>query len=95
LEARGFQVLVSDGPTRQTINRFTYEELVKGRFTPEARKAFQSAVAGLAEQGAEAVLLACTEFPILLKGARCALPTYDSSVLHCEAAMDYAVELRP
>ena len=68
-----------------------YEELCRGEVLDRSRDFYRGAVQGLAEQGAEAVVLGCTEICLLLDPVdqACALPLFDSTALHAAAAVEW------
>lgn len=68
-----------------------YEELVQGRVEPSSRRAYREVIARLVEQGAEAVILGCTEIMLLVGPEDSAVPLFGATALHAEAAVDLAV----
>jgi aspartate racemase len=73
---------------REHINRIIMDELVAGRFRPESLAYFQQVISRLqAEEGCDAVILGCTEIPLLLSDATSPLPTLDSTRLLARAAL--------
>jgi aspartate racemase len=91
LNAVGIECVKPNPDQRTTINRLLYEELVCGNYTPEALRYFQGVIADLKEQGCDAVVLGCTEIPILVKPQDSELPTLDSTRLLARAALRRAV----
>jgi aspartate racemase len=91
LEAMGIGVLVPEASGRRLIDRAIYEELVKRRFLAGTRQAFLDVIASLKGQGAEGVVLGCTEIPPLLAGAHCGLPLFDTLAIHASACVDFAL----
>jgi aspartate racemase len=76
---------------RLRINRIIFEELVHGEFKPEAVKYFQKVINGLKAQGCDAVVLGCTEIPLLTNDENSPLPTLDSTRLLARAALKHAM----
>ncbi len=76
---------------REEINRIIFDELVLGRQTPESLRYFQQVIAELKTQGCDAVVLGCTEIPLLVSDATSPLPTLDSTRLLARAAIREAV----
>jgi aspartate racemase len=72
---------------REEINRIIMEELVYGVFKPEAVGYFQRVIDNLREQGCDAVILGCTEIPLLMNDSNSSLPTLDSTRLLARAAL--------
>lgn len=82
---------VRPGPAeREEINRIIMEELVYGVFRPEAVACFQQIIQRMAAQGCEAVILGCTEIPLLIDDSNSPLPTLDSTRLLARAAIRHA-----
>lgn len=91
LAAHGISVLVPDAPGREMVDRVVFTELTQGIVAPASRAAYAAVVADLAAQGAEAVVLACTEIGLLLTEADSPLPLIDSMQAHALAAADFAL----
>ena len=82
---------VRPGPAeREEISRIIMEELVYGVFRPEAVACFQQVIRRLATQGCDAVILGCTEIPLLINDSNSPLPTLDSTRLLARAAIRHA-----
>lgn len=89
-ERFGIELIVPDDAGRAEVHRLIYEELCRGRFEPASREALRSQVAHLAERGAQAAILGCTELGLLLPvGSEAALPLFDSTELQARAAVDW------
>jgi aspartate racemase len=76
---------------RAEINRIIFEELVYGTFKPEAVAYFQRVIGDFRQQGCDAVVLGCTEIPLIMNDANSPLPTLDSTRLLARAALRQAV----
>lgn len=87
----GFDVLVPDGEDFDEINRVIYEELTRGQFLDASRARIRQAIARLEARGADAVILGCTELPLLVKPEDAHVPLFDTTELHAQAAVDWAV----
>jgi aspartate racemase len=88
----GLEVLVPDEQGRTIVHRIIYEELVAGIVAPASRDAYRIEIARLVEQGAEAIILGCTEIMLLVRPEDSAVPLYDTTTLHALAAVDHALE---
>lgn len=88
LERHGLSVRIPEAPERAVVHRVIYEELCRGRIEPDSRRALEGIVEDLAARGAQGVILGCTELPLLLDPAQCALPLLDTTHLHAAAAVD-------
>jgi aspartate racemase len=91
VDQHGLDVLVPGEDDRALVHRVIYEELVQGRAEPSSRQAYREVIAGLVERGAEAVILGCTEIMLLVRPEDSAVPLFDTTALHAEAAVDLAV----
>lgn len=90
LEENGLDYLRSNQQEREEINRIIMDELVSGIFKPEAVKYFQNVITNLKAQGCDAVVLGCTEIPLIMNDANSPLPTLDSTRLLARAALQKA-----
>lgn len=77
---------------RDEINRIIMDELVYGIFNPEAVDYMQGVIGRMKDDGADAVVLGCTEIPLIMNDANSPLPTLDSTRLLARAALRRAVE---
>jgi len=92
LAARGLEYVRPGPEEREAISRIIMDELVAGIFTEAAVSRFQQVMAGLQAQGCDAVVLGCTEIPLIMNDANSPLPTLDSTRLLARAALRRAVE---
>lgn len=83
--------LIPEEADRDKINRVIFDELVYGVFTEESRLYFNDVIGALKEQGADAVVLGCTEIPLIVRPDDCPLPTLDSTRLLARAALREAL----
>jgi aspartate racemase len=91
LRARGLEFVRPLEREREEINRIIMDELVYGIFRPQAVAYFQGAIARMQGEGCDAVVLGCTEIPLLMNDANSPLPTLDSTRLLARAALQRAV----
>jgi aspartate racemase len=91
LRRRGLQYLRPDNVERDEIDRIIMQELVYGRFKPEAVAYFQRVMGRMKDEGCDAVVLGCTEIPPIMNDANSPLPTLDSTRLLARAALRRAV----
>jgi aspartate racemase len=92
LEAAGIEVLVPEEPQRSEVHRIIYEELVVGRVEDASRTAYREIMEQLAGDGADAIVLACTEIGLLVGPQDALVPVLDTAVLHAQAAAELALE---
>jgi aspartate racemase len=91
LAARGVELVMPTPRERDEINRIIFEELVYGVFTAKAVVCFQHVMRRMQAEGCDAVVLGCTEIPLLMNDANSPLPTLDSTRLLARAALRRAV----
>jgi aspartate racemase len=95
LAARGLEYLRPDAAEREEINRIIMDELVYGIFKQEAVASFQRIIGRMQGQGCDAVVLGCTEIPLIMNDGVSPLPTLDSTRLLARAALRRAVGRLP
>jgi aspartate racemase len=91
LAAAGLACVKPGDEAREQMHRFIMDELVYGRFTPQAVRFFQATIESLKALGCDAVILGCTEIPLIIDDGNSALPTLDSTRLLARAALRKAV----
>jgi aspartate racemase len=91
LTTRGLAYLRPTPAERDETNRVIMDELVYGRFTPEGTASFQRVIGRMKAEGCDAVILGCTEIPLVISDANSPLPTLDSTRLLARAALRRAV----
>jgi aspartate racemase len=92
LAARGLGVVRPSAEERDAINRIIMDELVYGVFRPEGIATFLRVIERMKEQGCDAVVLGCTEIPLIIDDTNSPLPVLDSTRLLARAALRRAVE---
>ena len=95
LTARGLEFMRPDHAERDETSRVIMDELVYGVFKPEAVASFQRVIARMKGEGCDAVVLGCTEIPLIIDDANSPLPTLDSTRLLARAALRRAVHDAP
>ncbi|MFM0160441.1 aspartate/glutamate racemase family protein [Paraburkholderia sediminicola] len=91
-ERYGLETRVPDEAERADVHRIIYDELCHGKVNEASRAVYQLVIEGLAAQGAQAVILGCTEITLLIKPEDSALPVFDTTALHAQAAVEWAIE---
>ena len=92
LPAAGFEYLVPEPDERARIDQIIMDELVNGIFTDESRTYLQQVIGRMSHQGCDAVVLGCTEIPLLIDDVASPLPTLDSTRILARAALRRALE---
>ena len=85
----GVETVVPDEPGRAETHRVIFDELCCGRIEARSRNAYAAIIGDLARDGAEAVILGCTEIGLLIAAADSPLPVFDTTTLHAAAAVDW------
>jgi aspartate racemase len=91
----GLDVLVPDEPDRRLVHDVIYEELCVGVIAEDSRAEYQRIIAGLADRGAEGILLGCTEIDLLVRPEDAPVPVFDTTRLHAHRAVDLALGSDP
>ncbi len=91
IRSSALEVEVPDAADRERLDRIIFDELCRGEVTAEACATLRRIVANLRAGGAEAVILGCTELTLLVDEVQPALPLFDTTHLHADAAVDFAV----
>jgi aspartate racemase len=92
LKGAGIDFRIPGADQRQRINQIIFDELVNGQFLPQSLAYFVEAIQSLKEQGCDAVVLGCTEIPLLVVPESSPLPALDSTRLLAKAALRKAIE---
>lgn len=87
----GLDVIVPDGADRAVVHDIIYKELVAGEVLSRSRAAYRDIMARLVAQGAEAIILGCTEIMLLVGAEDSTVPLFDTTTLHAQAAVDWAL----
>jgi aspartate racemase len=85
----GLQVLIPEEEARAEIHRIIYEELCQGQIKDSSRHYYVDVIKALAEQGAEGVILGCTEIGLLITQADSPIPVFDTTAIHAKAAVAF------
>ena len=92
LRQAGLEVLTPRGGDVELVNRVIYDELCLGVCREESRRACQDVIRGLAAEGAQAVILGCTEIGLLIRPEDSPLPVFDTARIHAAEAARLALE---
>lgn len=93
LEAAGLAPVVPSGPDRAETHRIIYDELCKEIVREGSRDIYVGISKRLAEAGADSLILGCTEVGMLLNADNVAIPVFDTTLIHCEAALEFALRV--
>ena len=87
----GFEVVTPKGDDAVEVNRVIYEELTRGQFIGSSRARYREIIEKLENEGADAIILGCTELPLLMKPEDSRVPQFDTTTLHAFAAVEMAL----
>ena len=92
LIASGLSPVIPNESDRAETHRIIYEELCKDVTTAQSTAAYVAIANRLAASGADSLILGCTEVGMLLNQGNAAMPVFDTTLIHCKAVLDYALE---
>jgi aspartate racemase len=91
LEAQGLSVVLPSEQDRKLVNRVIYDELCRGSVLDQSRDQYRRIIEDMEKSGAEGIILGCTEIGMLISADDSPVPTFDTTQIHAEAAVDYAL----
>ncbi|WP_144875653.1 aspartate/glutamate racemase family protein [Microbacterium sp. 1.5R] len=91
LAARGIRTLVPGADDRHRVHSVIYDELVHGQIREESRECYREVIERLVAEGAEGIILGCTEIELLVSADDAPVPVFPTTALHVEAAVDRAL----
>ncbi|MEW5552650.1 amino acid racemase [Peribacillus frigoritolerans] len=92
IETNGIKVLIPNEEDRKVINKVIYEELCLGEIQQSSRDYYKKIIKGLVDDGAEGVILGCTEIGLLVKPEDSEVPLFDTAVIHAIESVNMALE---
>jgi aspartate racemase len=90
-ERHGLRVLTPDTADREIVHRVIYDELCLGKTLESSRAEYRRIMAAHIAQGAQAIILGCTEISLLIGRADCSVPQFDTTALHAQKAAEFAL----
>lgn len=91
MNKHGLQVLVPNEADRMIVHRVIYDELVLGKINAASKAQYLRIMDSIVEQGAQGIILGCTEIGLLVKQADSRAPLFDTTEIHAVAAAEYAI----
>jgi len=88
----GINVIVPSEEEKVVVDRIIFEELCKGIFKEESKSAYKRVIRELQLDGAEGVILGCTEIPLLIKESDVDIPIFDTTAIHTRAAVEHSLK---
>ena len=89
-KVHNLEVVVPNEDDKNIVHQIIYEELCMGQITDKSKKAYQQIIQNIQNEGAEGVILGCTEIPLLIKKDDVAIPIFDTTTIHAKKAVDFA-----
>lgn len=89
----GIETIIPVQDDIEFINRTIYNEFSKNLFSPETKARYLEIIAKLKQEGAEGIILGCTEIPLLLDQSDCDIPLFDTAKIHSAAGVDFVLSL--
>ena len=86
------KVLIPDENQRDIVHRVIYQELVKGQIKENSREKYREIIESLVKNGVEGIILGCTEIGLLVKQEDTAVPVFDTTDIHAQAAVEAALD---
>jgi aspartate racemase len=90
-DRHGLEVVVPSSSEVEVVHDIIYRELCRGELNPESKQRYVEIIDRLIARGAEAIILGCTEITLLIKQADCPVPVFDTTAIHAEMAVEYAL----
>ncbi len=90
-EHHGLEVIIPEAEERAEVHRIIYEELIAGEINDTSRESYREIISGLADEGAQGVILGCTEIGLLITQEDSPVPIFDTTALHAQAAVEFAL----
>jgi len=87
----GIEVLIPSKEERAVVHNVIYNELVQGVIKDTSREQYKKIINSLEQQGAEGVILGCTEIPLLISQSDVNIPVFDTTKIHAEKAVEWAL----
>ncbi len=92
LSKHGIEIIIPEEEERQFIHYTIFNELGKGIFTNETKQRYLQIMEGMIQNGAEAIILGCTEIPMLIQRGDTEIKTFDTTLIHATAAVNFALD---
>ena len=88
-ERHGIEALIPDEPGRALVHEVIYDELCRGIIQPRSKEAYLEVIEQLRAEGADGVILGCTEITLLIGQSDTNLPAFDTTAIHAEAGVEF------
>ena len=91
LQNYGINVIIPNAQDQDIVHRIIYQELIHGQLKTESKNQYLKIIQQLSEEGAEGIILGCTEIPLLIQQTDCLTPLFDTTLLHANMAVKQAL----
>ena len=91
VEEFGLEVILPEAKDRQTVHRVIFDELVLGKINPYSKTQYKAIIEKMIDRGAQGIILGCTEIGLLIHAQDSSVPLFDTTRIHAEAAVEYAL----
>jgi aspartate racemase len=92
IQKHNLEVIVPPAEAKDVVNRVIYDELCRGEIKPSSKTKYLGIIEHLAKEGAEGIILGCTEIGLLVKKEDCQVPLFDTTRIHALAAVEFALQ---
>jgi aspartate racemase len=92
VDSYGLDVIIPGSEDMESIHRIIYDELCAGIIQPDSKQKYTDIIRRLAKEGAEGIILGCTEIGLLVKQEDSPVPLFDTTEIHARAAVKYALQ---
>ena len=90
IDKYGLEVVIPSQIERQVVDNIIFNELCLGEIKDSSREQIKTIMGNLVDDGAQGIILGCTELPSLVKQKDCSVPLFDTTAIHAKAAAEYA-----
>jgi len=91
VQDHGLEVVTPNDADMDMVHQVIFEELCLGQIKASSKEKYMAVIDRLEADGAEGVILGCTEIGLLVKDQDCSIPLFDTTVIHARAAVEYAL----
>lgn len=91
LNNMGIEVIIPNKEDRKTVHTIIYKELVKGNIRKESKEQYKTIIEKATKIGAQGAILGCTEIPLLIQQKDVSIPVFDTTTIHAESAVAFAL----
>ena len=91
IQRHSLEVIIPQAQEREIVNRVIFDELVKGKIRQDSKELYLGIIENLVRDGAEGIILGCTEIGLLIHHGDCKTPLFDTTRIHALAAVEYAL----